>query len=188
MLAVIAVFCVRLGIRENGRRQHNFAFSELLARGAVLWNWYEDPIGPNFLWTGTIRRFAPPNGFARDRLGVGDWFTHSPLCTVGAYNCTMTGRDFGETELALLSRLQHLHNREIIEIDLTSRGLESVAKLSELEDLIIQADELTEEVLSPLGQARRLRKLSLRSANCSATAVEKLQKSLPNCSISIDAL
>jgi hypothetical protein len=98
----------------------------------------------------------------------------------------MTGHNFGEPELRLLSELLHVQSLELIDIALTSRGLEYVAQMSELKYLEIQGDALTDELLLPLEKARQLKNVWLSCEECSEDAVEKLQRALPACRVSLD--
>lgn len=186
LFVVVALCCLVLGIRGYHRRRHAEATAKLQHARAQLYDGFEDPIGPNWLWT----RKLPPNGvpsnsFFPHVVPLGDWFVRSPFCTTGYFKCCLEGSVFDRNHLRLLPRLYHLEHLTLIDTNIAF-DREDILILSQMQSLRIlevKCDRMLPETLLNFAELRQLVYLSLVAPRITDQDLEVLRERLPNCRI-----
>jgi hypothetical protein len=177
------ILCILLGYRERIRQENDRAVRELRALGASFPDGFEDPIGPNFLWTWIAPCPVPPNGYFKGWYGFADWFAESPLCITGSFWVFIENRELNEREFRLLGDLVHLHYLSLGNVDFPVESLAIIPTMSELKQLGIESASLTDDAVRYLKRATQLESLILRCPQITSNAIQSLRSALPHCDV-----
>ncbi|WP_254508644.1 leucine-rich repeat domain-containing protein [Anatilimnocola floriformis] len=120
--------------------------------------------------------------------------SHTPLTDSGFENLaesqlaelTVFGTAVGSQSLPQIAKMRSLRRLDLggRNSPLTNSDLAPLAKLTELRNLSISTNGITEEALTHLSSLRNLRSLYLNSKAISKAAAVRLQSDLPHCTIS----
>ena len=203
LLVASLAFCLILGYRSLIHNQHNSGVKLLRKSGFDLWDEFEDPIGPNWLYLNG--KSGVPNGGYFPRY-FADFF-----CLKGYFQCWIHDQvDAKDKSWSHLSRLIHLRHIQIVNsslpddwgTDLGNCGYLDLVEIiscridksdiSEFGNLnvkqleIYDADlsENTALLFSTLAKMRQLEKLTLSESGLTSQDFKVIQSLLPNCEVS----
>jgi hypothetical protein len=102
-----------------------------------------------------------------------------PVCQV-----SLPGNNVTDGDLKLVAKLPNLQSFKLqAATKITNYGLENLAGLEQLTDLVLGGTQITDGGLSHLARLTRLKNLSLSLDKVTPEGLRKLQEALPNCKI-----
>lgn len=135
-LTVVTIIVVAFAVRTNQVRRHDRAIAELRARGAIFYRDFEDPIGPNWLWT----RSGLGRG-ALEREGFG-WLVNTPLSFAGYRAVLLSKMVLTDDDLTSLADLVDLQQITLEDVPLSDSVIAAIARLPALTAVAITSSDL----------------------------------------------
>ena len=178
-----SLFCIYLGWTVSIRRDHIRAMAQLTEDGAILYDEFYEPIGPNvfWVWLGRLCRSDVRDDWSAPIIERFD--KSSIVFTQGRYACQLEGNNATRMQLALLTNLIRLESIYVIDSKLSPNDIALLKSMRNLKQLSLSDRHLDDRAISELKNLTQIKWLFLDLPRVSPGAVNDLQKALKNCEV-----
>lgn len=163
---------VAFATRTNQVRRHDRAIVALRVRGAVFYSEFEDPIGPNWLWT---RNGLGGGALERDGLG---WLVNTPLSITGWRAVLLSEMDLKDEDLAHLANVIDLQQVFLEDVPVSGPMISAIARLPALKCVGIDSRALDDSAVPWLLELRGAEYISINSPAISPRGWRQLYEGL----------
>jgi hypothetical protein len=174
VLFLVTLFVVALSLRVKTCSRHERALEKLRGKeGIFIFGDFEDPIGPNWMWTS-------------DGLGAGSlkrhglgWLIGTPLCIVGYRHVWIDGALLSDDDWSMLADMRGVEYVGLDHVPLTADVVRGLIRLGDMRNLDISAENLDDDAVPLLAHLPRLDEFSLTLPFDSTAEVERLRDVVP---------
>jgi hypothetical protein len=176
-LVGMGLFAIYLGNWNICANRHAVATRNLANRGVPFWSGFEEPIGPNFLYTWS--QDVPPNGY------FSPWFAEL-FCIGGNEIGMVDGIELSDTDWQLFGNLVRLKHLSIANYDGSPDWTSHLSRCRELEMLEISSTRLSSRDVENLCKLKSLKVLVLLNTGLTTDELRILREKLSNCEILVE--
>lgn len=172
------VVCLYLGLRSTLARRHERAMSALSAASVRFYDGFEEPPGPNWMYTWSTE-LAPPNGF------FPAWF-RDLVCIQGSFECYVDCQRMKKEQIPLSGDLLHLRCVLLTSCDNIADWVAPLARLRGLHHLGFKTlRKLSDADIALLGTLETVPFMTFESTTITFEQVHRLRTLLPECEIEV---
>jgi len=174
LLLAITLFALFFGTWIRNANRHEFATKKLRSKGVFVEDRFEDPIGPNIIYS--FKQAVPRNGY------FPKWFANN-FCVKGSFIFSVVDLSLKPEDWLLFKDLENLRHLVIVDSELSPGWVSQIAECRYLSVLVISRSIVGLNDIPELGSLNQLSTLELLHTNLSAQDIAVLRSKLPLCEI-----